>query len=103
MQTGFSVPRRFISNKRLLFDLTDAPAAFQSALDVIQLGFRWNTCLENLDDVIIFTNAVEERFQHVAEILRIPQSTQVQIKLSKNESFRITERYFGHFVKPGRL
>jgi len=35
--------------------LTNAPASFQRALDIILSGLKWQICLVYLDDVIIFS------------------------------------------------
>ena len=40
--------------KRMPFGLRNAPATFQRALDIIQSGVRWKTCLVYMDDVVIF-------------------------------------------------
>ena len=55
---------------RMPFGLTNAPASFQRALDLILTKFKWKTCLIYLDDIIIFSNSVEDHIRHVDEVLQ---------------------------------
>lgn len=87
----------------MVFELTNAPATFQKALDVILPSFQWKTCLIYLDDVIAFSNSVEEHLFKVAKILFILKSSHVSLELSKCECFRTTVSYLGHVTKPGKL
>ncbi|CDF40047.1 unnamed protein product [Chondrus crispus] len=38
------------------FWLTNAPATFQRAMDILLSSFRWKCCLVYLDDIMIFSN-----------------------------------------------
>jgi len=44
---------------RLPFGLTNAPAIFQRAIDMILSGVKWRTCLVYLDDVTVLSRTVE--------------------------------------------
>ena len=69
------------------FGLSTAPVSFQRALDMILTQFKWKTCLVYLDDVIIFSNSVEEHIQHVDEILFALSEAGVTLKISKCRFF----------------
>ena len=88
---------------RMPFGLTNAPASFQRALDMILTKFKWKTCLVYLDDIIIFSNTVEEHIQHVDEILDCLKRAGVTLKIKKCKFFTTTVEYLGHVIKPGRL
>ncbi len=47
------------------FALTNAPATFQRTLDIFLSTYKWKTCLVYLDDVIIFSDDIEDHFGHV--------------------------------------
>lgn len=51
--------------KRTQLGLTIAPATFQCALDLILTQFGWKTCLEYVEDVIIYSKTVEDHIRHV--------------------------------------
>ena len=54
---------------RMPFGLTNVPATFQRALDVILNRFKLKTCLVYIDDIIIFSKTVDDHIDHVDEIL----------------------------------
>lgn len=69
--------------KRIPLSLCNAPATFQSALDIIFYGYHWNACLAYLDDVIIFSNSFEDHLEHVAQVLSVLQLAVLSLKLPK--------------------
>lgn len=54
---------------RMPFGLTNAPVCFQRAPDLSLTKYKWNTCLEYLDDVTILSNHMDDQIKHVDEIL----------------------------------
>ncbi len=48
--------------KRRPFGLKNTPTPYQLLLDILLSGYRWRTCLVNLDDVIIFSRTFEDHF-----------------------------------------
>ena len=70
---------------------------------MILTQFKWKTCLVYLDDVIIFSNSVEEHIQHVDEILSALNEADVTLKISKCRFFTRKVEYLGHFISPGSL
>jgi len=45
---------------RLPFGLSNAPATFQWAIDMILGGLKWKSCLVYLDDIIVFSQSARE-------------------------------------------
>ncbi|MGH0053304.1 MAG: reverse transcriptase/ribonuclease H family protein, partial [Sphaerochaetaceae bacterium] len=91
---------RFI---RMPFGLMNAPATFQRALDMILSRFKWKTCLVYLDDVIIYSNNMDDHFKHVEEILSCLSNAGITLKLKKCDFFTDTVNYLGHKIRPGHL
>jgi len=50
--------------------LTNAPATFQRALDIILSGLKWQICLVYLHDVIIFSANAEQHVKDAETVLR---------------------------------
>ncbi len=69
--------------KKMPFGLTNAPATFQRTIDIILARFKWQSCLVYIDAIIVFSSTFEERFRHVAEILRALQAAGLSLKLRK--------------------
>ncbi len=88
---------------RMPFGLTNAPASFQRALDMILTKYKWKQCLIYLDDVIVFSNSIEDHIQHVDDILSCLAHAGVTLKIKKCSFFTTTVEYLGHIIKPGRL
>ena len=88
---------------RMPFGLTNAPASFQRALDLILTKFKWKTCLIYLDDIIIFSNSIEEHIRHVDEVLQALREAGVTLNIEKSKFFTTKVEYLGHIIKPGKL
>lgn len=88
---------------RMPFGLTNAPASFQRALDVVLTKYKWETCLVYLDDIIIYSNNVEDHIDHVDEILTSLNQAGITLKIKKCKFFTKTVEYLGHIIMPGKL
>jgi len=88
---------------RLPFCRVNAPASFQRALDIILSGFRWQTCLVYLDDVIVFSRTVDDHIRHLRGILLLLEKAGVSLKLFKCNLFQQELEYLGHVFRPGQL
>lgn len=88
---------------RLPFGLSNAPATFQRAMDMILAGVKWQTCLIYLDDVIVFSKTAEQHLDHLAEVLDLLAAAGVTLKATKCHFFQKEVEYLGHVVTPGRV
>ncbi len=68
-KTAFSTTNGHYQFRRLPFGLTNAPATFQRAMDVILTGLAWTDCLVYLDDVVIFASTLEEHRDRLDRVL----------------------------------
>jgi len=102
-KTAFVCQEGAYQYKRMPFGLNNAPATFRRALDIILSGVKWQSCLVNLDDVIVYSKTEEEHIGHVDHVLRLLREAGVTLRLSKCRFFRKTVEYLGHEIKPGRL
>jgi len=85
------------------FCLTNAPATFQRALDIILSGLKWQICLVYLDDVIIFSANAEQHVKDVDTVLHCLREAGVTLILEKCTWFSDEVEYLGHIVRPGHL
>jgi len=83
--------------------LTNVPLTFQRALDIILAGVKWQSCVVDLDDVIVYSKTQEEHVQHLDDVLGLLRAAGVIFKLPKCRFFRTTVEYLGHEITPGRL
>ena len=88
---------------RLPFGLTNAPATYKRAIDMILSGVRWNTCLVYSDDVIVFSRTVKEHVTHLDEAFGLLSRAGVSLKTSKCFLFQEEVEYLGPIVGRGHI
>jgi len=102
-KTAFVCHEGAYQYKRMPFGLTNVPATFQRALDIIFSGVKWQSCLIYLDDVTVYSKTEEQHIVHVEHVLRLLREAGRTLRLSKCRFFLTTVEYFGHEIKPARL
>jgi len=75
---------------RMPFGLTNAPATLQRALEIILSALKWQSCLIDLDDFIVYFKTEEEHIGHVDQVLRLLREAGVTLRLPKCRFFRTT-------------
>lgn len=84
--------------KVLPFGLTNAPSTFQRAMDLILAGLRWNVCLVYIDDVVVYSNTLEEHFDRLRKVLECIGGAGLKLKLSKCHFAELELKVLGHVV-----
>jgi len=88
---------------RLPFGLSNAPATFQRAIDMILGGLKWKHCLVYLDDIIVFSQTPGEHVEHLREVFAALSKAGVSLKAKKCHLFQEEVEYLGHIVGRGEL
>lgn len=101
--TAFTWPTGTWQCVRLRFGLCNAPATFQRAVDNILAGVKWQTCLVNLDDVIVFSRSLEQHLVHLDQVLHLLKESGVSLEPSKCHLFKKGVEYLGNVIRPGRV
>ena len=65
------------------FSLTNAPAQFQALINKTLAGLVDVSCIVYLDNILIFSNTIEQHVQHVKEVLKRLRKAKLYVKLSK--------------------
>lgn len=63
--------------------LSNTPATYQRALDMVLTRLKWKKCLVYMDSVIIYSKYVEEHIDHADEILNTLAEAGVNLKMNK--------------------
>ncbi|GAU25498.1 hypothetical protein TSUD_218700 [Trifolium subterraneum] len=80
------------------FDLTNAPATFQSLMNHIFQQVLRKYVLVFFDDILVYSSSWHDHLQHLNKVLEMLQAHTLFVKLSKC-SFGVTEiDYLGHIV-----
>lgn len=80
------------------FGLVNAPSTFHQAMDNILRGIQNKFCLVYMDDIIIFSNGLQEHIQHIEQVFDRLRQFNFKIKLDKSEFLRKEVEYLGHVV-----
>jgi len=88
---------------RLAIGLTNAPATFQRAIEMILSGVKWKTCLVYLDDVLVFCRTVEEHITHLDEVFGLLSRAGVSLNASKCFLSQEKVEYLGHIMGRGHI
>jgi len=80
------------------FDLTNAPASFQSIMNKVFAPLLRHSVLIFMDDILIYSATLEEHILHLQQVLEIIQDNQFYIKLSKCIFAQQQLEYLGHLV-----
>ncbi|KAJ1588783.1 hypothetical protein NDA11_006436 [Ustilago hordei] len=82
------------------FGLANAPAHFQSFINVIFRDIIGVYVVVYLDDFLIFSDTEEVHVKHVTEVLTRLRSNRLFAKLSKCEFHTKTVEFLGYIIKP---
>ncbi|KAJ1593268.1 hypothetical protein NDA11_006650 [Ustilago hordei] len=82
------------------FGLANAPAHFQSFINVIFRDIIGVYVVVYLDDFLIFSDTEEAHVKHVTEVLTRLRSNRLFAKLSKCEFHTKTVEFLGYIIKP---
>ncbi len=102
-KTAFASFEGCLQWTRMPFALCNAPATFQTTLDILLTGYRWRSCFVYLDNVIIFSSTFDEHLRHARDILQVLKGAGLSLKLRKCTFFSNKVDYLGHVIRPGRL
>jgi transposase InsO family protein len=82
-KTAFLTHRGLFEYKMMPFGLKTAPALFQQFMDKLLGGLRWTAALCYIDDVIVFSDNVEEHADHLDKVLQAAIRTGLKFTLTK--------------------
>jgi len=85
------------------FRLTNAPASFQRWMNEILSEYLDIFCVAYLDDILVFSQTLEEHIRHVRAILTRVRDTGLTLMASKCEFHTMETEYLGYVISPKGL
>jgi hypothetical protein len=82
------------------FGLTNTPASFQWWMNEILSDYLDVFCIAYLDDILIYSNNLEQHRQHIRLILKRVEEVGLILKASKCEFHTDRTEYLGYIILP---
>ena len=80
------------------FGMVNAPSTFERCMETILRGLHWKTCLIYLDDIIVFSETIEEHLSRLTEVLTRIRDAGLKLKTSKCHFFKREVVFLGHII-----
>ena len=97
-KTAFSTPYGLYQFRVMPFGLCNAPATFQRLMEEVLAGLHWTNCLVYLDDIIVFSQTIEDHLDKLREVFSRLRDAGLKIKPTKCHLLQRSVHYLGHVV-----
>ena len=101
-KTAFTVPFGQYEWNVMPFGLKNAPSEFQRILNDI-LNHYSNFCVVYIDDVLIFSDSVDQHFKHLQTFFKVTKKNGLVVSKSKISLFQTRVRFLGHYITHGTI
>ncbi len=102
-KTAFQTPRELWQFKVMPFGLRSAPATFQRLMDDILGEAYWKWAMAYLDDIIIYSDTIEDHVKHVRDVLDSRAKAELTVHPEKIQLCVNEFHFLGHVLSPGLL
>ena len=101
-KTAFTVPFGQYEWNVMPFELKNAPSEFQRIMnDIFNPYFEF--CIVYIDDVLIFSNSIEQHFKHLKTFLYVVKASGLVVSEKKISLFQTRVRFLGHYICQGTI
>jgi hypothetical protein len=97
-KTTFKTHHGHYQFKVMFFGLTNAPATFQCTMNSILEPYLRKSVIVFMDDILVYSNSLEDHVQHLREVLTLLRSHKFFVKLSKCAFAQEELEYLGHII-----
>ena len=97
-KTAFCTKYGLFQFKVMPFGLSNAPGTFERLMETVLRGMQWERAVLYLDDIIVFSDRVEEHLKRLEEILQRLRAANLMLKPSKCHFFKRQVEFLGHIV-----
>jgi hypothetical protein len=97
-KTGFVTPFGSFRYERLAYGLAEAPSTFQKIMDATLMGPKYIYALVYLDDILIFSDTIEEHARRIRMVLDRIREAKFKLHLGKCTFAAREVAYLGHLI-----
>jgi hypothetical protein len=98
MKTAFSTPSGHYHFHRLPYALSNSPASFQRLMNVVIMDLTGTECWIFLDDMIVFSDTIEEHASRLEHVLQRFENANLQLQPAKCVFAKPRVQYLGCIV-----
>src|SRR6266498_1598491 len=98
-KTAFSTSWEHYEYNVMPFGLKGAPATFQRLMTKVLGPYLYDFVMVYLDDIIIFSQTMDEHLQHMRKVLEALRQAGLKLKLEKCEFAKKQLRYLGFIMR----
>lgn len=102
-KTAFSINHAKYHFIRMPFGLKNAPSIFQRCVNDILHEYIGKFAYVYIDDVLIFSNSLEEHMHHISLIFKALHKANMKISEEKSHFFRKEIEFLGHIIKHNKI
>eukprot|EP00745_Piridium_sociabile_P008697 TRINITY_DN158_c0_g1_i1.p1 TRINITY_DN158_c0_g1~~TRINITY_DN158_c0_g1_i1.p1 ORF type:complete len:1374 (-),score=188.80 TRINITY_DN158_c0_g1_i1:1054-5175(-) len=96
-KTAFACHKGLFQFNVMPFGLSNAPSVFMTLMSIV-LGGLENFAVAYIDDVLIFSETIEEHWEHVQAVFERFEEHNLKLKLKKCQFLRETVHYLGFVI-----
>ncbi|KAG0420575.1 Retrovirus-related Pol polyprotein from transposon 17.6 [Dictyocoela roeselum] len=96
IKTSFRIMNKNYVFKRMPFGLCNAPATFQTAMNIIFSNV--NNVIIYIDDILVFTESEERHYQVLKEVFKLLHFNEVLINFEKSSFAQREVEFLGHKI-----
>ena len=85
------------------FGLINAPATYQMVMNQVLRGLNWKILLVYMDDIVIFSNSLEDHLAHLVLVFTRLREANLKLKPSKCKFAAQKVLYLGHYITPEEI
>ena len=97
-KTAFSTKYGLYQFNVMPFGLCNAPGTFERLMETVLRGMQWERAVLYLDDIIVFSNNIQQHMQRLEEVFQRLKEANLTLKPSKCRFFQKKVEFLGHIV-----
>lgn len=102
-KTAFITKHGLFEHVKMAFGLTNAPATFQRAINLVLRGLTWKEVLAYLDDVVVISSTFQQGIDRLREVLTRFRKFNLKLKPRKCKLFCTEVDFLGRVVTSNGL
>lgn len=102
-KTAFSLNGFKFEFNRMPFGLKNSGNIFQRAIDDIIRPFLGKFAYVYIDDLIIFSNTIEEHIEHIIKVITALTEANMKLSSEKSEFYEVKIKFLGHYISENKI